>query len=133
MTAAPVSALRVTAAKLRPLSGFEHLFWALDKINGFNFGMAVSFRGTMGHSRWRDAFARGQKRHPFLNVGINEDDPHVPWFARGTGLPIPLTFLRRNSSTDWQRVMESEIAEPFDLSTGPLLRAAILEDEKGSD
>jgi len=133
MTTLPVSALPDVRAKLRPLSGFEHLFWALDKINGFNFGMAISFRGTIAHSRWRDAFARVQKRHPFLDVGINEDDPHAPWFARGAGRPIPLTFLRRNSSTDWQRVMESEIAEPFDLSTGPLLRAAILEDEKASD
>jgi Condensation domain len=133
MTTLPVSALPDVRAKLRPLSGVEHLFWALDKINGFNFGMAVSFRGTIAHSRWRDAFARAQKRHPFLDAAINEDDPHAPWFARGTGLPIPLAFLRRNSSTDWQRVMESEIAEPFDLSTGPLLRAAILEDEKGSD
>jgi Condensation domain len=133
MTTLPVSALPVTAAKIRPLSGFEHLFWALDKINGFNFGMAISFSGTIEHSRWRDAFSRVQKRHPFLDAGINEDDPHMPWFTRGGGLPIPLAFLRRNSSTDWQRVMESEIAEPFDLSTGPLLRAAVLEDEKGSD
>lgn len=133
MTTLPVSALPVTAAKIRPLSGFEHLFWALDKINGFNFGMAVSFSGTIAHSRWRDAFARVQKRHPFLDAAINEDDAHAPWYARGAGLPIPLAFLRRNSSTDWQRVMETEIAEPFDLSTGPLLRATILEDENGCD
>jgi hypothetical protein len=133
MTTLPVSKLPEIGARLRPLSGFEHLFWALDKINGFNFGMAVSFRGTIAHSRWRDAFARVQKRHPFLDAAINEDDPHAPWFAQGAGLPIPLAFLRRNSQTDWQRVMESEIAEPFDHSTGPLLRAAVLEDEKGSD
>ena len=133
MTTLPVSALEGVPVKLRPLSGFEYLFWAIEKINGFNFGIAVTFRGTIAHSRWRDAFDRVQKRHPLLDAGIHEDDPCAPYFARGAGLPIPLQFLRRTSSTVWQRVMETGIAEPFDLSTGPLLRAAILEDQHGCD
>lgn len=133
MTALPASPLQSAAEALRPLSGFERLFWAIDKVNGFNFGIAVSFRGTIVHARWQDAFAQMQKRHPFLNVAINDDDPYAPHFTCGAGLPVPLAFLRRDSSTDWQRVMESEIAQPFDPSTPPLLRAAVLEDEKGCD
>ncbi|MGA3034478.1 MAG: condensation domain-containing protein [Terracidiphilus sp.] len=133
MTTLPVSTLEGVPVKLRPLSGFEYLFWAIEKINGFNFGIAVSFRGTIAHSRWRDAFDRVQKRHPLLDAGIHEDDPCAPYFGRGAGLPIPVQFLRRTSSTAWQRAMETEIAEPFDLATGPLMRAAILEDDKGCD
>jgi hypothetical protein len=132
MTALPRVTLPHVSAKLRPLSSFERLFLAIDKINGFNFGMAVSFRGTIAPARWEAAFARVQKRHQFLDAVINEDNPQAPFFARGAGLPIPLKFLRRSSSDDWQRVMESEIAEPFDLSTPPL-RAAVLEDEEGCD
>src|ERR1700734_2101754 len=133
MTTLSVSAPPSISVKLRSLSGFEHLFWALDRINGFNFGIAISFRGALAHSRWKAAFDQLQKRHPFLDVAINSDDPTAPFFVRGAGLPIPLAFLRRKSLTDWQRVMESDIAEPFNLSTGPLLRAALLEDESGCD
>lgn len=118
---------------VRPLSGYERLFWAVDKINGFNFTVVVSFRGTIARTRWIDAFAQAQRKHPFLNVSINDDDPHAPYFVRGESLPIPLAFERRTSSTQWQRVMESEFGETFDPSTAPLLRAVLLEDEEGCD
>jgi hypothetical protein len=133
MTAVSAPSLTSAPAMLRPLSGFERLFLALDKINGFNFGIAVSFSGVIGPDRWRAALEQAQNRHPLLNSGINEDDPHAPYFTRGAGLPIPLAFRRRSSSTGWQQVMESEIAEPFDLSAGPLLRASLLEDQRGCD
>lgn len=118
---------------LRPLSVYERLFWAVDKVYGFNFSMAVSFRGTIARARWNAAFAQAQKRHPFLNVSLNQDDPHAPVFMRGEGFPIPLVFQRRTSSTEWQRVMECEVAEPFDLTRAPLLRAVLLEDDDGCD
>jgi hypothetical protein len=133
MTTLPISAPPAASAKLRPLSGYEHMFWAFDKINGFNFGIAVAFRGILPHNRWKAAFDQVQNRHPFLSAAIDDTEPYAPHFVRGAGLPIPLVFLRRRSSTDWQRVMETDIAEPFDLSTGPLLRAALLENESGCD
>jgi hypothetical protein len=133
MTTLPVSTLPSVSAKLRPLSGYERLFWAIDKINGLNFGIAVSFRGTVAHARWQAAFAQVQERHPLLDAGVNDDDPHAPFFTRDAGFPIPLAIQRRKSSADWQRVMESEVAEPFDTATGPLLRAVVLEDGDGCD
>lgn len=133
MTALHVSHLPGGQATLRPLSGYERLFLALDVVNGFNFAIAVTFSGIIAHSRWQAAFAQLQKRHPLLNATINVDDWHAPTFVHGAGDPIPLTFLGRTSATDWQHVMESEIAEPFDLSAAPLLRAAIVEDDAGSD
>jgi hypothetical protein len=109
------------------------MFWAVDVINGFNFTVAVSFRGTIERARWIAAFAQAQAKHPFLNVSVNQGDPQAPYFTRGEGLPIPLTFERRTSPMQWQRVMESEFAEVFDLSTAPLLRAMLLEDDEGCD
>jgi hypothetical protein len=118
---------------LRPLSGFERLFLALDKINGFNFGITVGFSSAIAEGRWRAAFEQVRRRHPLLRAGINEEDLHAPYFTSDADVPIPLVFRRRVSSTDWQRVMEADVAEPFDLSTGPLLRAAVLEDERGCE
>lgn len=118
---------------LRPLSGFERLFLAFEMINGFNFGIAVGFHGAVSDVRWKCAFDQVQSRHPLLNAGINQDDPQAPYFVSGTGSAIPLTFQRRISPTEWQRVMESEIAKPFDLAGGPLLRAAVLQGEGNCD
>ena len=133
MTTLPVSAPPRVSATLRPLSGYERLFLAVDIVNGFNFAIAVTFSGVIAHSRWQAAFAQLQKRHPLLNATVNFDDWHAPFFEYGAGEPIPLTFMRRTCATDWQRVMEREIAEPFDFSVAPLLRAAIVEDDAGCD
>jgi hypothetical protein len=74
MTALSAPTLKDVPVKLRPLRGLEHLFWAVDKINGFNFGIAITFRGAVAHSRWKDAFAQVQRRHPLVDAGINEDE-----------------------------------------------------------
>jgi hypothetical protein len=124
---------------LRPLSPYERLFWAIDRVNGFNFSIAVTFRGAICHADWIVAFAQAQKRHPLLNACIgyqNRDglnDPHAPVFMRKANQPIPLNFRQRTSSTEWQRVMEAEQAKPFDPSTAPFLRATLLEDSEGCD
>ena len=132
MAALSATPLRIAPAMLRPLRGFERLFLAIDKINGFNFGIAVSFSSVIADVSWKAAFEQVRRRHPLLNAGINDEDPHAPYFTGGADLPIPLAFQRRISSTDWQRVMESDIAEPFNRSTGPLLRAAVLGDDSAA-
>jgi hypothetical protein len=43
MTALPVSAPPRASATIRPLSGYERLFLAVDIVNGFNFAIAVTF------------------------------------------------------------------------------------------
>jgi hypothetical protein len=112
---------------------------AIDRVNGFNFSIAVTLRGVISHADWISAFAKAQKRHPLLNACIgyqNRDgvnDPHAPVFVRTANRPIPLNFRRRTSSTEWQRVMEAEQAKSFDASTAPFLRATLLEDSEGCD
>lgn len=118
---------------VRPLGPHERFFWTYDKVKLFNFSVVVSFTGTMETAQWKSALAQIQKKHPLLNVSINGDDPHAPTFMRAPGLPIPFTVEPRTSSTQWQRVVEREISEPFAASTAPLLRADLLQDEKGCD
>jgi NRPS condensation-like uncharacterized protein len=118
---------------LRPLSSHERFFWTYDKVKSFNFSVVASFSGRKDLANWHAAFAQAQKKHPLLNVSINDDDPHAPTFKRAPGFTIPLTVERRTSSTQWQRVVESEVAKPFASSTAPLMRAVLLEDDKGCD
>ncbi len=118
---------------LRPLSPFERLFWMFEQVNGFNFSIAVTFNGTVERPRWIKAFAAVQRRHPLLQASLNLDDPNRPVLVREENRPIPVKFRRRDSTHAWQRVMEEGYVQPFDVSTGPLLRAVVLEDEAGCD
>jgi hypothetical protein len=125
---------------LRPLSAHERLFWAIDRVNIFNFSVAVTIRGTVAHERWTRALAQVQKRHPLLNACVSirnaetgQDDPHAPAFVQGEGQPISIAFRPRSSVDEWRWVMEAEHLEPFDASVAPFLRAVLLEDSEGCD
>jgi Condensation domain len=118
---------------LRRLSPLERLFDAIDQTNGFNFSIAVTFRGNVAHSGWVAAFAQVQQRHPFLRASLNRDDLQAPYVQRSESSLIPLTFERRTSSTQWQSVMEAQGEEPFAASAAPLVRVNILEDDRGCD
>jgi NRPS condensation-like uncharacterized protein len=118
---------------LRLLSPLERLVDAIVEINGFNFCMAVSFRGKITHPRWMDAFAQLQQRHPLLNASLNHDDPQLPFLRRLEDLPIPLKLELRTSPTQWERVVETECEQPFADAAAPLVRAVLLEDDHGCD
>jgi len=133
VTSADVSTPPRVAESIRPLSGYERLFWAVDRVHGFNFSIAVSFAGNLAHARWRAGFDQAQARHPFLDTCLNTEDAQAPFFVRGEGLRIPIAFRRRDSSTEWQRAMEAGYTELFDQAAAPLLRAVVLEDEQGCD
>jgi len=109
----------------------ERLFDAIYDTNGFNFAIAVSFSGKIERPRWAAAFAQLQQRHPFLNAHINHEDEHAPFLHRAENPPIPLTFEVKTSPTQWERVIEAHIEEPF--GAAPLVRATLLEDEAGCD
>jgi len=134
-----VTAPHALMEALRPLSPYERLFWAIDRVNGFNFSIAVTFRGAISHADWIDAFAQVQKRHPLLSACVGYlnrdglDDPHAPVFMRTASRPIPLNFRQRTGPAEWQRVMEAEQAKLFDPSIAPFLRATLLEDGEGCD
>jgi hypothetical protein len=131
--AAHVLAATAAQVTLRPLSPFERLFWAFEQVNGFNFSIALTFKGTVERTRWNSAFGAVQKRHPMLQASLNLDDPNRPVLVRAANRPIPVEFRRRSFAGDWQRVMEQGYMKPFDVATGPFLRAVVLEDEAGCD
>ncbi len=121
------------ATVLRLLSPFERCFDAIDQTNGFNFSVGVSFRGTLERLRWTAAFAETQHKHPFLNAGLNRLDALATRAERVEGSAIPVTFARRTTPTEWQRVMEEQADATFAGDAAPLLRANFLEDETGFD
>jgi NRPS condensation-like uncharacterized protein len=133
MTAENAAGPQRKAEALRGLSPFERLFDAIDQTNGFNFSIAVCFRGKVAHSDWAAALAKAQQRHPFLNGSLNRDDAQAPYIRHAEGSRIPLAFERRDSAVQWQSVMEAQAEEAFGASAAPLVRVNILEDDHGCD
>jgi hypothetical protein len=133
VTAQNATGPQVHSELLRRLSPLERLFDAIDQTNGFNFSIAVTFRGNVAQSGWAAAFAQVQQRHPFLRASLNRDDLQAPYLQRSESSLIPLTFERRTSPTQWQNVMEAQSEEPFAASAVPLMRVNILEDDHGCD
>jgi NRPS condensation-like uncharacterized protein len=63
-----------------------------------------------------------QQRHPQLSANIKMDTEFVFWLDNGVVNPIPLKVLETSAPSDWKKVVEAEIAQPFELENGPLLR-----------
>lgn len=122
----------VSGLALRPLAAAEELFVHYDAVLGFNFSMAFTFQGKLPQDRWRQALKALQWRHPLLRAGIEMDGEKGPVFVEAPHRQIEIQFAPRNSSTDWQSVMEEEFTRVFPLG-GPLLRANLLEDDFGCD
>lgn len=80
----------------------------------------------------RKALDSLQQRHPLLSVHI-EDHPSIRLgFYRTAAVdPMALTVLDA-AHCDWWSMAAVELARPFDRSTAPLMRAALLTRAKSS-
>nr|GFA46883.1 hypothetical protein [Tanacetum cinerariifolium] len=107
---------------LRPLGGPEKLFLVLDQIASKSFALVVSLEGELPPQALRLAVDAVQKRHPQLSASIKMDAAFGFWFATQGATPIPLRVIDTDTPSDWQKVVEEELALPFEVERGPLLR-----------
>jgi hypothetical protein len=106
----------------RPLGGPEKLFLVLDQLASKSFALVVTVEGELPTSTLRLALDAVQQRHPQLSAGIKMDAELVFWLDNEVVHPIPLKVLETSAPSDWKKVVEEEIAQPFELENGPLLR-----------
>ena len=118
---------------LRPLSGYERFLWTFNQVKPINFSVVASFEGGLDPARWTTAFDEVQRKHPLLDASIGLDVSREPVFLSGTGSSIPLQVKERTSIFQWERELERELSEPFELSSAPLVRAVLLEDNQQCD
>lgn len=111
---------------LRPLSPSERATWRVSAGSCLNFTTIARVRGPLHADFLRAALGPLQRRHPLLAATIDTSDPASPVFR--TGAP-PLGF--RVASGDWRDEVDRELAERFDVDTGPLGRVVWMPDEGG--
>jgi hypothetical protein len=73
----------------------------------------------------RQALDAVQARHPLLRMRVGWPSQEAE-FIPGDGTPIPLRVVARDDEAQWQREMNREINEPFDMEQSPLIRATLL-------
>ena len=118
-----------------PLSFAQQRLWVLDQIEPgnatFNMPMAVRLRGRFNPAAMEQAFNEMIQRHESLRTRIAViDEQPMQLIAPSLTLALPLTDLRPISESEREaasmRLVEAEAGEPFDLESGPLLRARVL-------
>ncbi|WP_420126423.1 amino acid adenylation domain-containing protein [Longimicrobium sp.] len=132
--AAP-AAIPARGAGPAPLSFAQERLWFLDRMepgNAFyNLPNAVRMGGALDHAALERALGEIVRRHEALRTVFAEaDGAPVQVIASFGGFVLPVEDLSGLGEADReaaarQRIQE-EAARPFDLSAGPLFRAALL-------
>ncbi|WP_334042971.1 condensation domain-containing protein [Burkholderia ambifaria] len=116
---------------VRALGSTEHLFWLLDQNRPTHFAMVAEIDRRFAPDAWHAAFQALQHRHPLLSTCIAVDAQQHSGFYRVTDATVPLRVLEQDP-TAWQAEAAREIATRFVGAAAPLLRATLLQGERGS-
>ncbi len=118
-----------------PLSYAQQRLWFLDQWEpgspSYNVPAAVRLTGPLNLPALQQAINEIVRRHEVLRTSFaTVNGVAVPQVAADVTLPLLVTDLRglaaAERETEAQRLAAEEARLPFDLSTGPLLRARLL-------
>jgi amino acid adenylation domain-containing protein len=117
-----------------PLSFAQQRLWFLDRLTpgapGYNIPAAVLVDGPLDRAALRQALEAVVARHDSLRTAfeLREGSP-VQIVAQRAAVPLPMIDLEAcggETSPELARICDEIAHLPFDLSTGPLLRAVLL-------
>ncbi len=118
-----------------PLSFAQRRLWLLDRLEGgaqYNMPLALDLRGRLDAAALETAVGALLTRHEILRTTFAERDGEPVQVARQAGdvAALPAIDLRRLEAARREAEAEDlrarEAGRPFDLRTGPLLRACLL-------
>jgi len=120
---------------VHPLSFSQQRLWFIDQLqpgeSAYHISRALRLKGRLDIDALRRAFETIVSRHEVLRACfINDQGQPVQQIRPVEAFPLPVTDCTATDSQDAlaaaRRAVTEEIHEPFDLSTGPLLRAALM-------
>ncbi|MFE4975819.1 amino acid adenylation domain-containing protein [Kitasatospora sp. NPDC056651] len=120
-----------------PLSSTQRRFWFFHEFDpdgaAYNVHVGHRLRGALREDALRAALAGLVARHEALRTVISTEDgePYqVVLPASGADVPLTVTDLsalpERERAAELERVLAEETGKPFDLRTGPVLRALLV-------
>lgn len=114
-----------------PLSLTDELFWPSPDQIPFNFALSARIRGPFGPNHLRLALACAAARHPLALARLEIDAQGAGWLVTPGCEAIDLRVAKEGECLE--KVVEVELAKPFDPLTGPQVRAVWLPFEGGAD
>ncbi|MET9443779.1 non-ribosomal peptide synthase/polyketide synthase [Streptomyces sp. NPDC006610] len=115
-----------------PLSFAQQRLWFLDRLRPgdprYNSAVALRLTGALDHDALTAALELVAARHEALRTTFDEADGRPVQTVRPAGpLPLPVRDLPApGDATALDAALTAEYERPFDLRTGPLLRALLL-------
>jgi amino acid adenylation domain-containing protein len=115
----------------RPLSFAQERLWFLDQLqpgtSTYNLPLMLPLEGAVNPGAVQAAIGDLVRRHEVLRtrIGLLDGRP-VQLVANGLDVPVARIDLRNRPAT-FNVVVQVEVLRPFDLSSGLLLRATLIE------
>src|ERR1700736_68316 len=109
----------------RPLGALEKLFWLADQNRPTHFAIAGEVGGSTRIEQWQDALDRVCRQSALIWSRIVPDERGAPVFTPVPHGSIPLHVVE-NAVSEWTANVAGQLAQPFDASRAPLLRAMLL-------
>ncbi len=108
--------------------------WLTAKMNvggncAFNESVSVRLKGPVDLDRLQDAVARGIKRHESMRMTFTSDGSSI---CVGSSVDVDVRAVDFSALSDGERqtsldaLLRGEVADPFNLEFGPLVRARIV-------
>ena len=122
-----------------PLSFAQQRLWFIDQfergVSLYNVPVAVRLTGVLDRVALERCLNEIVRRHEVLRTSYRQvNGKLVQIIAPSLRLELPVTDLRRlpaaTQQTEIQRLTSAEAKRAFDLSSGPVLRAALLQSDK---
>ncbi|SCG74711.1 non-ribosomal peptide synthetase/MFS transporter [Micromonospora coxensis] len=113
-----------------PLSYAQERVWFMDQIApgeaAYHIAVPLRVRGPLDVTALRAALAALTARHESLRTRFPADADGRPTAVIEESVTVPLTIVDAPDEAAAQALVEAAAAEPFDLVTGPLLRALLI-------
>jgi amino acid adenylation domain-containing protein len=134
MTIAPRTPFGMVEATEFPTSFAQRRLWFMDRLrpgdSAYNVPVAARVHGDLDVPALRRALDRLVARHEILRTTFHERDGEpVQVVAATASVPLPVHEVHGDAALD--AAVRAAAAAPFDLSTGPLLRCALLRGDTG--
>lgn len=110
----------------RKLGLVENLFATLHSMGAMLYVNIASIQGIISFDLLRSAIDLLQKRHPLLQVHLQELDDGYFFCAEGT-LTIPAIAIERQHEQQWLEIAENELRQKFSDGFAPLCRITLLQ------
>jgi hypothetical protein len=116
-----------TGGLVRPLGAFERMFHLSEQKSTKHFCVVAELADDLDPAVLGAGLLAVQRRHPLLNVHV-EDHPQTRLgFYRPTSVPpIPVKVVDAETGKTWRDLVAEELTRPFDRSCAPMTRVALL-------